>query len=156
MNILLYVLPLCLMTAASFLYFIEKYIYIFFFTQFLYACTHRWGHLASISHRLETPYKDKNHPLNLIQAYIIFSVLTREKKKGCVGGERNVLTHTHTQTHWAETTRQETAKRKSYYISLCLQVRVQKESHLCALVFFFNITAQRATFTDINCCIFIC
>lgn len=108
----------------------------FFFTQFLYACTPRRGHLASISHRLETPYKDKNHPLNLIQAYIIFSVLTREKKKG--GGEKRAHTHSHThkQTHWAETTRQETAKRKSYYISLCLQVQVQKESHLCALVFF--------------------
>lgn len=95
MNILLYVLRLCLMTVASFLYFIE---FFFFVTQILYGCTHRWGHLASISHRLETPYKDKNHPLNLIQAYIIFSVLTREKKRGVGLGGGDVLTHTHTHT----------------------------------------------------------
>lgn len=133
------------------LYFFILFKSFFFFlhTQFPYACTHRWGHLASIPHRLETPYKDKNHPLNLILAYIIFSLLTREKKRRGLGGD--MLTHT--QTHWAETTRQETAKRKSYYISLCLQVRVQTESPL-SFFFFFNIPAQRATFTEINCCYF--
>lgn len=42
-------------------------------------CVSRQGHLASITYRLETPRKDKNHPLNLIQAYILFISLLIEK-----------------------------------------------------------------------------
>lgn len=126
----------------------------FFFTQFLYACTHRWGHLASISHRLETPYKDKNHPLNLIQAYIIFSVLTREKKKG--EWERETCSHTLTHKHTGLKLPDRKLQRGKAITYRCVCRYECRKKVISVLSFFFNIPAQRATFTQINCCIFIC